>query len=59
MKRLLTSILTLFLIGCMLPLTASAQYSDIQFFRPHSQYGINVLESPKADTIEYNGFEVD
>jgi hypothetical protein len=59
MKRLLTSILTLILVGCMLPLTVSAQYSDIQFFRPHSQYGVNVFESPKADTIEYNGFEVD
>lgn len=61
MKRLLTSIryLTLFLISCALPLTASAQYEDLQFLRPHSQYGINVFEPPKADTVEYNGFEVD
>jgi hypothetical protein len=61
MQRLLTSIryLTLFLIGCALPLSASAQYEDIQFYRPHSQYGINVFEPPKADTVEYDGFEVD
>jgi hypothetical protein len=61
MQRLLLAIryLTLFLVSCALPLTASAQYEDLQFYRPHSQYGINVFEPPKADTVEYDGFEVD
>lgn len=51
--------LVLFLIGCTLPLSASAQYTDLQDVRPHSQYGVNVFEPPQADTVEYDGFEVD
>lgn len=38
---------------------AWAQYSDVQFYRPHSQQGLNVFEPPKADTVDYEGFEVD
>jgi len=41
------------------PLSASAQYQDIQFYRPHSLAGVNVFEPPKADSVEYSGFEVD
>jgi hypothetical protein len=41
------------------PQTVEAQYTDVQFHRPHSQAGLNVFEAPKADTIEYDGFEVD
>lgn len=49
----------LLLISCALPLTASAQYGDIQFYRPHSQHGLNVFEPPKVDTVAFDGFEVD
>ena len=61
MKRLFAPIhfIALFLIGSLLPVTASAQYTDIQFYRPHSQYGINVFEPPKVDTVAFDGFEVD
>jgi hypothetical protein len=38
---------------------AVAQYSDLQYFRPHSLDGVNVFEAPKTDTTEYDGFEVD
>ena len=41
------------------PQTVDAQYTDLQFYRPHSQAGLNVFESPKADTADYDGFEVD
>ncbi len=57
----LTSLLTgllLLAIG-LAPQSAEAQFTDLQFYRPHSQAGLNVFEPPKADTAAYDGFEVD
>ncbi len=38
--------------------TAWAQRGDIQYFRPYDQRGINVFETPKTDTLVYDGFKL-
>jgi hypothetical protein len=46
------------LVAALAP-SATAQYTDLQNYRPHSQDGVDVFEAPKADTTTYDGFEVD
>lgn len=53
------AIIGILLLCTALPFTAAAQYSDIQYYRPHSQAGLHVFEAPKTDTTTYDGFEVD
>jgi hypothetical protein len=37
---------------------AQAQRSEIQYFRPYDQRGINVFETSKTDTVAYDGLKV-
>lgn len=37
---------------------AYAQLTPIQYFRPYDQKGINVFETPKLDTIPYEGIKL-
>ncbi len=38
--------------------TVSAQYNDLQFWRPNDMRGLNVFEDPIEDTVEYQAFLV-
>jgi hypothetical protein len=38
--------------------TAWAQRGEIQYFRPYDQRGINIFETPKNDTLIYDGLKV-
>ncbi len=62
MKSLLSypiRLLSLLLLSGALPLSAFAQSSGLQFYRPHDQRGIDVFEPPKEDTVAYDGFRLD
>lgn len=47
----------LFLILSMAT-TVMAQRTEIQYFRPYDQDGINIFEPTKINNIEYNGFAI-
>ncbi|HZH71218.1 MAG TPA: hypothetical protein VFD91_01895 [Mariniphaga sp.] len=51
MLTLLT--LTLFISGNIF-----AQQSSLQFYRPNNKSGLNVFESPKEDTVAFEGIKV-
>lgn len=38
--------------------TVVAQRSDIQYFRPYDQRGVNVFETSKDDTMKYDGLKL-
>ncbi len=44
----------------LLPVLAAGQVlrKPIQYFRPYDQRGVNVFETPKQDTVKYEGFAV-
>lgn len=47
------------LVGLMINgLVAFAQQPSIQYFRPYDKRGINVFETPKQDTVKYEGFKL-
>jgi hypothetical protein len=46
------SLLTLIILGQ----SAYAQRADLQYYREQDQRGVNVFETPKADTLAYKGF---
>lgn len=49
----------LFLAGAILfSFSSLAQQSDMQYWRPYDQRGINVFESGKADTVAFDGVKV-
>ncbi|HNC31149.1 MAG TPA: hypothetical protein PKX08_14140, partial [Cyclobacteriaceae bacterium] len=37
---------------------ARAQRGEIQYFRPYDQRGLNVFETSKVDTVQFDGFKV-
>ena len=37
---------------------ANAQYSDLQYFRPNDQAGLNIFETSKDDTVAFSGVKV-
>jgi hypothetical protein len=37
---------------------ALAQQPDLQFYRPNNKQGLNVFETTKQDTVEYDGIKV-
>jgi hypothetical protein len=47
----LMSVIALMTVG----LSAQAQRSEIQYFRPYDQRGINVFETSKIDTVGFDG----
>jgi hypothetical protein len=57
-RRRVLSTISLFLLCALVPLAAAAQITDLQFTRPPDQSGLNVFESPKADTVEFDGFDL-
>jgi hypothetical protein len=48
----------LILILFMISGSVSAQYRDIQNWRPNDKRGLNVFEDPIEDTVEYQEFLV-
>lgn len=38
--------------------SAYAQQPSLQYFRPYDQRGLNVFETPKEDTVAYEGFKL-
>lgn len=46
------------LLLCLLNTLAIAQKPFIQYLRPNDSRGLNVFESPKDDTVSYNGIRV-
>lgn len=55
---MIRSLLLTLLIG-LIPLTATAQFAtDIPNMRPDDQRGVDVFESEKTDTTEFDGLEV-
>jgi hypothetical protein len=57
MKRL-PLLLVAFAVAMLLPITAFAQSNGQQFFRPYSQAGINVFETTKDDTTQFDGLRI-
>jgi hypothetical protein len=45
-------------VGLSLSTFAQGLQRDLQFWRPYDQRGINIFETGKADTIEYEGMKV-
>ncbi|MES2810344.1 MAG: hypothetical protein V4619_17045 [Bacteroidota bacterium] len=41
-----------------IPLAASAQEGQIQYYRPNNKHGINVFETSKKDTVKFTGLKV-
>jgi hypothetical protein len=41
-----------------IPITASAQDGQIQYYRPNNKQGINVFETSKKDTVKFTGLKV-
>jgi hypothetical protein len=48
----------LIILFCLITGIAKAQESQMQFFRPNDQRGINMFETTKKDTIAFNGLKV-
>mgnify|MGYP001381309813 CR=1 FL=1 len=46
------------LLFVALPLSAYAQSSALQFFRPYDQRGLHVFETSKEDTVAFDGFKL-
>lgn len=42
----------------LVPLAASAQEGEIQYYRPNNKQGINVFETSKKDTVKFTGLKV-
>ncbi|MFD2144026.1 hypothetical protein [Mucilaginibacter antarcticus] len=42
----------------LIPIAASAQEGQIQYFRPNNKQGINVFETSKKDTVKFTGLKV-
>lgn len=59
MQSRLITLFGILLLLAALPFSAAAQYTDLQYYRPHSQAGLHVFEAPQTDTVAYDGFEVD
>jgi hypothetical protein len=57
LSRLSLPVMLAALIALM-PMTALAQSSGIQFNRPADQFGLNVFEAPKEDTTVFTGMNV-
>lgn len=56
-----TDMFRLFLLALFVglaPLTAMGQFTDLTQMRPAGQSGIDMFESPMADTTEFDGIEV-
>lgn len=58
-NKLISTTLLLFAALLMLPAVTRAQFTDsIQYFRFHDQRGINVFETPKTNTVQFNGLKL-
>lgn len=57
LKQLSGKLFGAFLIA-VLPLMAFGQQKELQYMRSYSQQGINTFETPKEDTVTYDGFEL-
>ncbi|MBC7400830.1 MAG: hypothetical protein H7289_12890 [Mucilaginibacter sp.] len=60
MKTKIFTIIGTLAIGALgvIPLTASAQEGQIQYYRPNNKQGINVFETSKKDTVKFTGLKV-
>lgn len=57
--KLLTIIGLLTITGLgLIPIAASAQEGQIQYYRPNNKQGINVFETSKKDTVKFTGLKV-
>jgi hypothetical protein len=52
-RTLITSFIVLIIVGA-----TYAQRSEIQYFRPYDQRGINVFETSKIDTVGFTGDDI-
>ncbi|GAA0192437.1 hypothetical protein GCM10009122_55280 [Fulvivirga kasyanovii] len=57
MKKSIKYLLAIAFIG-MSFITYAQEGRNLQFFRPAGQDGLNIFESPKADTVEFTGVKV-
>ncbi len=57
MKKLISSITSIFVMALIFAGSVNAQYSDIQNFRYNDKRGLNVFEAPKTDT-KFDGLKV-
>lgn len=58
MKTTIHRLSSLIMLGLLfVGVRAFAQQPAIQYFRPYDQRGINVFETSKNDTVEYDGFK--
>lgn len=48
----------LFALMFLITLTVSAQENNLQNWRPNDQRGINIFESPREDTVGFDGFKI-
>jgi hypothetical protein len=57
--KIFTLLGTVIIAGlALIPVSASAQEGQIQFFRPNNKQGINVFETSKKDTVKFTGLKV-
>jgi hypothetical protein len=50
--------LAVFAVIALLPISAFAQQTGIQFYRPADQRGVYIFETPKEDTVAFRGLSV-
>ncbi len=58
MIRKITMTIMSMLMLILIAQSALAQRADLQYFRESDQRGVNVFETPKEDTVEYDGVAV-
>ena len=57
--KIFTLLGTVIIAGlALIPVSASAQEGQIQFYRPNNKQGINVFETSKNDTVKFTGLKV-
>ena len=57
--KIFTLLGTVIIAGlALIPVSASAQEGQIQFYRPNNKQGINVFETSKKDTVKFTGLKV-
>ncbi len=58
MKKVSTLKITLLSLVFLITGSVYAQQPSLQFYRPNNKAGLNVFESPKEDTVAYEGLKV-
>lgn len=58
MKNFRITLVLLFLLSTVMGFAQVDPRKPLQFYRPVSKSGLNIFETSKADTVEYEGFRV-